>query len=92
MHRLFPLMIVLAVLVTLLVESLGFAIAHSMGLMVITLLIAPGTALAFASIDASENTLVAIAATITALYYILILLGIRRLSRARRQGNRDQTR
>lgn len=72
---------VLAVLVTLLVESMGYAVAHTPGLFVVALLIEPGLALMFFDIGASEPVLVVFSSAITAGYYVLLLFGIRRLKR-----------
>ncbi|WP_431260869.1 hypothetical protein ACQ86G_12620 [Roseateles chitinivorans] len=71
----------LAVLAKLLVESMGYAVAHSMGVFAISFAIAPGIGLMFFDIGTSENVLVALSSAITAGYYMLLYFGIRRLKR-----------
>ncbi|OWQ44329.1 hypothetical protein CDL60_24710 [Roseateles noduli] len=72
---------VLAVLVNFLVESIGYAVAHTLGLFVIALLIDPGLALTFFDIGASDRAFFALSSAITAGYYMFLYFGIRRLKR-----------
>ncbi len=82
-QKLLPLIVlcVLAVLANLLVESMSYAVAHSMGMFAIACVMTPGIALMFFHTGASENVLVAISSAITAIYYVLLYFGIRRLKR-----------
>jgi hypothetical protein len=71
---------VLAVLVTYAVEHFGFAIAHSMALLCITVLIAPGTLLVFFNWDEFGEWVPMLLAIVTSgVYYYLLIWVMRKL-------------
>lgn len=69
----------LAIVSTLWVEHYGFAIAHSVGLLVLAIIMAPGTLLVFFSLGASENVIMALAFLITLGYYLALFALLRKI-------------
>lgn len=73
-------LIVLAGLAAYGVEAYGFAIAHSVSLLVLAVLVAPGTLLAFFDWETSNYWLpVSLSFILNTAYYFVLLLVYRRL-------------